>query len=64
MIFFCTAATHAWIPRVDVQLLLYFTFFNYSTTDWGTADDEEFPKNKEGKYFIYFTAKIKSERSL
>jgi len=29
-----------------------------------TADNEEFPKNKEDKYFIYFTAKIKSELAL
>jgi hypothetical protein len=35
-----------------------------TSTDWGTADDEEFPKNKEGKYFIYSIAKIKPERSL
>jgi hypothetical protein len=44
------------------SILLFL--FTRTSTDCGTADDEEFPKNKEGKYFIYFTAKIKSERSL
>lgn len=53
--------TPACIPWYNVQLFLYFTFFfllTRTSTDWGTADNEEFPKNREGRYF---TVKIKSE---
>jgi hypothetical protein len=34
-----------------------------TSADRGTVDDEEFDENKEDKYFIYFTVKIKSEDS-
>lgn len=31
---------------------------------WGELNEEEFLKNQEDKYYVYFTAKIKAEKSL
>ena len=42
-----------------------FLFYDLKTSiDWENAVDEESEENKEDKYLIYFTAKIKSELTL
>ena len=42
-----------------------FLFYDLKASmDWENAVDEEFEENKEDKYLIYFTVKIKSELTL
>ncbi|KDR73145.1 hypothetical protein GALMADRAFT_228280 [Galerina marginata CBS 339.88] len=41
-----------------------FHGLNLNETNWGVADDEEYEKNKEDKYYVYFTAKIKAEKAV
>ena len=33
-------------------------------TDWGVTDDAEFEQQKDNKFYVYFTAKIKAETAL
>jgi hypothetical protein len=66
MISLCIAAFHGLTFKETSTyyhpiLLLLLT---QNPIDWGAVDDEESEKNKENKYFIYFTAKIKSELAL
>ncbi|KAH9475832.1 Putative uncharacterized oxidoreductase [Psilocybe cubensis] len=41
-----------------------FHGINFTENMWGEVDDQELEKNKDEKYYVYFTAKIKAERAL
>ncbi|KAF8955420.1 hypothetical protein BDZ97DRAFT_1926833 [Flammula alnicola] len=41
-----------------------FGGLNLDESDWGDVSEEEFEKNKDNQYYIYFTAKAKMEKAL
>ncbi|KAF8898047.1 hypothetical protein CPB84DRAFT_1781251 [Gymnopilus junonius] len=41
-----------------------FHGLTFNETMWAELNEEEFLKNQEDKYYIYFTAKIKAEKAL
>jgi len=41
-----------------------FHGLNIEESQWGETNEEEFEKNKEDKYYVYFSAKIKAEKAL
>ncbi|KDR81187.1 hypothetical protein GALMADRAFT_1123520 [Galerina marginata CBS 339.88] len=57
-------ATSSFGALLSPSFAKVFSGDNITESDWSEVTDEEFEKNKENPYYIYFTAKSRTEKAL